>query len=161
MADYGQNDGVRHDPWAQAPYPPRGYTIHQYSSAGGLDRNYSETMDWAGGTTPPEPEKPRYTMASFLIHEVSTGKVWVVSEDGTKVWVRNPDALAAATKIRSAIKFTGGWADDAIHRTDESDGLWANLLGDARDVDGFNSGGGGTGGGGPLTVTLQGVATPQ
>lgn len=51
MADYGPNDGTRHDPFEQPPFPPRDYQIHQYSSAGNLDRNWCENFDWLGETS--------------------------------------------------------------------------------------------------------------
>lgn len=47
MANYGPNDGIRHDP--SLP-PPRPWQIHQYTSRGGpggsgLDLNYAPTLD--------------------------------------------------------------------------------------------------------------------
>jgi hypothetical protein len=59
MADYTYNNGQRQDPHMMAPRPNRDYTIHQYSSAGGLDRNWSDNLDWTGYAPPapaPEPE---------------------------------------------------------------------------------------------------------
>lgn len=49
MADYGPNDGQRHDPNAQPPIPPadRPWQLHQYSSAGGLDRDWCDDDTFA------------------------------------------------------------------------------------------------------------------
>jgi hypothetical protein len=47
MADYGPNDGSRHDPNEQPPRPQRPYTIHQYTSIP-LDTNYADSLDWTG-----------------------------------------------------------------------------------------------------------------
>lgn len=59
MADYTYNNGERQDPYLMPPIPQRAYTIHQYSSAGGLDRNWSENMDWTGAPQPEPLPKPR------------------------------------------------------------------------------------------------------
>lgn len=73
MADYGPNNGARHDPNAQPPIPGRPYTIHQYTSAGGLDRNWSDTLDWAQPTIP-EDDMP-LTLTDFDgIHKVVGGR---------------------------------------------------------------------------------------
>jgi cell wall-associated NlpC family hydrolase len=44
VAAYGPNDGQRHDRAF-----PREWVIYQYTSAGGLDRNYAPSLIWAGG----------------------------------------------------------------------------------------------------------------
>lgn len=62
MADYGPNNGARHNPFDQPPVPSRPYTIHQYSSAGGLDRNWSDTLDWTGQPVPPAPTLPAFSL---------------------------------------------------------------------------------------------------
>ena len=55
MADYGPNDGTRHDPYEQRPYPPadRAWAIHQYTS-NPLDVNFAPVIP---GTTPPSTTK--------------------------------------------------------------------------------------------------------
>ncbi len=74
MADYGPNNGTRHDPNEQAPRPSRPYTIHQYSSAGGLDRNWSDTLDWTDTPAPAPPPAPRPKDESmFIIKNRDTG----------------------------------------------------------------------------------------
>jgi len=52
MADYGPNNGQRHDPNAQPPRPTRGWAIHQYTS-NPLDLNYASTLDFVGDTDMP------------------------------------------------------------------------------------------------------------
>lgn len=60
MADYGPNNGERHDPDAQAPRPPqdRPWAIHQFTSAGGLDVNFAPSLSIFTGT-PARPSPKR------------------------------------------------------------------------------------------------------
>lgn len=55
VADYGPNDGSKHDPDEQAPRPQRPYTIHQYTS-NPIDKNHCENLDWTGTSPEPVPE---------------------------------------------------------------------------------------------------------
>ena len=54
FASYGPNDGDRHDPNPPAPRP---YDIHQFSSAGGLDRNHADVLPF---TNPQENDMTDY-----------------------------------------------------------------------------------------------------
>lgn len=59
MANYGPNDGTRHDP---SLTPPRDWQIHQFTSHGGLDRNYAPTLDlWEKPV-----RNPRYHEAQWM-----------------------------------------------------------------------------------------------
>lgn len=97
VADYGPNNGQRHDPYEQPPKPDRPYTIHQYTS-NPLDTNYSETLDWTGASSP-EPPKEEDRMQPELMAD-KEGIVWVYDANAhTKTRVDGPATLNALTSI--------------------------------------------------------------
>ena len=114
MADYGPNNGTRHDPFAQAPVPPpdRPYTIHQYTS-NPLDRNWSSDLAWADAPSAPTTPEQRFTKGEpvLLIADTDTGKWFltvlatgfikeVATDDAIEmvasgiVWCKMPEAFA-------------------------------------------------------------------
>ena len=71
MADYGPNDGTRHDPFEQAPVPKREWLIHQYTSLGGpnhsgLDLNLMQAGDEDLNQDQANQLKAIFNLASYL-----------------------------------------------------------------------------------------------
>lgn len=127
---------------------------------------------WDQATGPPPPQTQGDTMASFIIVEnrpnrLDTGAVYLYDMDAnTKAWIRSPAALDAAVSVRNIVKFFGGWADSAMHNSQENDGLWSKLLDDARDLDAQDDVGAGGGGDcqfqpGPTKFTVSGTFAGQ
>ncbi len=86
MADYGPNNGVRHDPWQQAPVPPndRPFTIHQYTSTP-LDRNWSADLAWTGATPTPTPRPKRDDM--YIVESRDTHQMALYTALGVTVGI--------------------------------------------------------------------------
>lgn len=133
----------------------RGVTNHRNLVHNACDQHSDGFADWvwnaAMHASPAPPARKGESMASFIIADAATGKVFLFDADAnTKCWLHTPDALSAAQTVRNVINYFGGWADATIHGSNDNDGLWGKLLADALDVtNGTPAAGGGGGGSGP------------
>ena len=106
MADYGSNEGTRHDPYEQPPVPHRGWSIHQYTSYPGLDQNYAEKLPFSSAPTP--------AGRKFDMYAVQDERGFLFLHTGGRLTQISPDFLNAtvlAQNIPLYLGFDSAWVE--------------------------------------------------